>query len=264
MIRLVALYGVGDAYLVCGLARAFEQHHGYGVRVVVKSAQAAIPAMFGLEYNTDDAGIVAAEGDNKLHREYENILADGHTFYVHPHFLRSGSRIDQLTVKSRVSQADMYRALLRLSPWAALETPGIDVKVYEEIILLPMAKSWPNLPMPFWNTLASRLRNAGKPVRFVEPGWPLDQLIDRCAGAPHVIGAQCGVMSLLCEMRLPCRKTFAICELTDKNPGVFGITHTMPYGHAITFAGNDHLNVRHFVVSPHNWEASIEPLAAGI
>ena len=82
--------------------------------------------------------------------------------------------------------------------------------------------------------------------------------------AEHVIGPQCGVMSVLIEAGFPCRKTLAITELSAANPYLFGLTETMPYGHCSTFAGNDHPDVRHFVVSPTNWEEAIERIAAGV
>ena len=260
MIRLVALYGVGDAYLVCGLVRAFEQHHGIGACVVVKSAQVAIPQMFGVHFEVDDALVRTAEGNHRFHCTYDNDIDDGHIFYVHPQFIRSRVRIDQLTVKARVSQADMYRALLRLQPWALLETPQRGhYQTNAEVILIPRARSWPNLPDEFWQALAKRLH-----ARLIDSGKPLGNLFADCGGAKHVIGAQCGVMSVLIEAGFLCRKTIAITELSSANPYLFGLTETMPYGHASTFAGNEHPEVSHFVVSPTNWEAVIEGIAAEV
>jgi len=261
VIRLVALYGVGDAYLICGLVRAFEKEHSIKACVVVKSAQVAIPQMFGVDYEASDEVVASAEGSQFFQLSHANEIADRGFYYVHPHFVRTPVRIDQLTVKPRVSQADMYRALLGLSPWAPLEVPFGPRRIVRGsgTLIIHTSRSWPNLPPQFWEALAKRMD-----ARLVEPEWSLRELFDQCDASEHVIGPQCGVMSVLCDALFFCRKTFAICELSKANPYLFGLTETMPYGHCSTFAGNDHPDVRHFVVSPTNWEEAVERIAVGI
>lgn len=259
MIRLAALYGVGDAYLVCSLARAFEKHHRLQPRVVLKSSQAAVAKLFDLEPELNDLLIARAETDQQLHRAYENLIHDGALLYVHPHFVRSGARLDQLTVKPRVSQADMYRALLRLPPDAPMERPQwLPTPNTADVLLITESRSWPNLPDQFWVALELRLKQAGRRPTSNHPSRPLQELFDLCAGATWVIGPQCGVMSALCESQLPCRKTLAIRELSPQCPYLFGLTQTMPYGHVSTFAGNDSA-VDHIIVGT-DWSAAIEAI----
>ena len=248
MIRLAALYGVGDAYLVCSLARAFETHHGLRPIVVLKSAQAVVAKLFGLDAETNDLLVTRAESDQQLQRVYENIFHDGALLYVHPHFVRSGARIDQLTVKPRVSQADMYRALLRLPPEVPMERPRWwPAARAADVLLITESRSWPSLPATFWPALERRLRDAGRRPVANDPTRPLEELLGLSAGAAWVIGPQCGVMSILCESGLACQKTLAIRKLGPDCRYLFGLAETMPYGHVSTFAGNDH-DVRHVIV----------------
>lgn len=261
MINLVCLYGVGDAYLVCALHRSFQATHGIQARVVVKSSQAVVPEMFGVPFVVDDALVQRAEGDADLQRNYPNVIADGATFYVHPHFVRTGARLDQLTVKARVSQADMYRALLHLSPWATLAHGRFDaLPVTRDVVLITQSRSWPNLPPEFWTTLADRLRAARRSVDVVDPGWSLRELFAACSGANNVIGPQCGVMSVLCEIGFPCRKTFAVRMLSEQCPYLFGLEETLPYGDTATFAGRHH-TADLIVVSP-DWSGAVEAIVS--
>jgi hypothetical protein len=257
MIRLVALYGVGDSYLVCALTRAFEAEHGYPARVVVKSAQAAIPEMFDLDYEVDDALVKDGEDAADL-RQRLNSPADGTTMFVHPHFINSGARLDHLTVMPRVSQAAMYRALLHLSPWTPLAVPEsrqLDrMKIDADILLIPEARSWPNFPHRYWEGLQDVLRMSGRIVLMCDPLWTLHELFACCAGVGHVIGPQCGVMSTLIEAGFPCRKTLITRELDDETgPGPFGLKSAWPYQCVETFAGESHPEVDEYLVGRDNW-----------
>ena len=265
MIKLVCLYGVGDAYLVCGLVRAFEAHHGYPARIVLKSSQAVIAEMFGVDHEVDTELVEEAERNHDFKCGYENVRSDGSTFYAHPHFLRSGARIDQLTVKMpRTSQADMYRALLGLSPWAPLEIPAGRITIEPpvdiepgSVLIVERARSWPS-PLPeFWDAFEARY---GKPVRRLPADWSLANAFGLATISEWVIGPQCGFMSVLMEAGYQCRKTLVSRELdADAGPGPFGMTSAWPYMRAEIFAGNSHPDVDEYLVGtdPTQWDEVI-------
>lgn len=264
MIRLVTLYGIGDAYLVCAFAAAFEAERHIKPVVILKSQHAVIGDMFGVDYEVNDALIASAEGDGNLQRCYENLIEDGGTFFVHPHFLRSGVRVDRLTVKTRASQADMYRAFLGISPWAPLAVPRWDTvrKVpHNDVLFVERARSWPNLPGTFWSALASAL--APRTVLCVPDSEPLSHVLAAAASVDWVIGPQCGLLSLLIESALPCRKTLLVRELDDETGlGPFGMRKAFPYMGPDTFAGDIHPEVDCYPVwaDGRGWDAIIEHL----
>ena len=243
MIDLACLYGTGDTYLVSALAQAVEQHHGdREVELIVKSQHACIPEMFGLRYRIDDRLIAKAEKSHAMHLGYDNMIGGG-IYYVHPHFVRSGVRIDHLTVKPSVSQADMYRALLHLPPDAPLAVPHlIHQAPYRprSVLLIPEARSWPNDRPAFWQKLATALNKKGWWVLFNEPAWPLKALLDACLGSEWVIGPQCGVMAILCAAQFPCRKTIATPSVDGGLYPGLPVDRTFPYAYVTKFTGQDY------------------------
>jgi riboflavin biosynthesis pyrimidine reductase len=265
LIPLVALYGVGDAYLVCSLARAFQRHHNVHAVVVVKPSQKFIPEWFGLLHQTDERIVAMAEaGERALWQTYDNAIVDGAPIYVHPHFVKTPTRLDQLTIKPRVSQADMYRALMQLPPDASMEKPnGLNVMLTRDVVMITSSRSWPNMEWPFYSKLAERLRSSGREVTSNSPSWSLEELLRHCASAQEIIGPQCGVMSILLEAGIGGHKTLCIRELGPDCPYLFGLQQTMPYGHCSTFAGNDHPNVDHIRVSPQDWESRVDVIVEG-
>lgn len=261
MIRIVALYGTGDCYLVCALARAFEREHKIEPVVVAKASHGAIPEMFGVRWQLDEDLVRHGEGNlQQCWAHYENRIVDGATFFAHPHFVRSGARLDQLTLKWRASQADMYRAILHLSPWAPLDKPTPpQVERCGGALVITEARSWPNLPPEFWSALVGQLRARGIAVAVNDRSRPLSDLLQDCAAADWIVGPQCGTMAMACEMGLPARKILVARDLADC-PYLFGLTESMPYGHCSTFAGTDHPDVDHFVVPAAAWEPRIEDI----
>ena len=263
MIRLVALYGVGDAYLVCALHRTFEEWHREKATVVLKADKAPIAHMFGVPFEIDDAAVAKGESDAVLQANYSNAVGYGATVFVHPHFVRTPTRLDQLTIKPRVSQADMYRALMGLPPWALLTRP-LNIKPDRErgVMLIPSARSWPNLPDQFWTDLQATMRAEGFEPEVPDPAWSLGQLLGACFGARWLVGAQCGVMSAVIESGWtpPYRKTLAITQLSTGCAYLFGLTEAMPYGHCSTFAGNNHADVDHVVVPRKGWSGAIREI----
>lgn len=261
MIRLVPLYGVGDCYLICALARAFERTHGKSVVIGTKATHGAIPEMFGLPWQACDGEVGRAESSREMQATWHNVIADGATIYVHPHFVRSEPRLDQLTVKPRVSQADMYRALLHISPWEPMEKPNIEPEPVAEVVFLSRSNSWPALPAEFWMALEHRLAGTA-PILINNEKNSLRDLFRFGAGAKWIVGPQCGAISAFCEMGISARKTIIIRELGPDCPYLFDLTETLPYGHCSTFAGNDHADVDHIIVPASGWEAAIERILA--
>lgn len=265
MVRLVCLYGVGDAYLVCSLARAFERYHGVNAKIIVKSGHAAIPQWFGLDHAVDDVMVKEGETDADLQRTHPNDFEDAPPpfepiVFVHPHFVLTPTRLDQLTVKPRrTSQADMYRALMQLPPDAPMEIPPMRTAraPIGGVFLMRRSNSWPQIDGPFWQALQDRLDGPKVgPVYCPTMHDTLDDMLDAMAASRWIIGPQCGVMSAAIEAGFPGRKTLAIRELSAACPYLFGLTETMPYGHVSTFAGNDH-PVDHVIVSPERWQDAI-------
>lgn len=265
-LRLVALFGTGDTYLVCALAGAVAHHARRPVTVVVKPGHAAIPRLFGIDFIVDDGLVRQGERDPSLQAGFENDRRrpDATTVFVHPSFVRSGVRIDHLTVKPEVSQADMYRALLHLPvdaplarPPAPSAEPGRD-----SVLLIPEARSWPNTQPHFWLELGARLHDMGRAVTLNKPEWRLEELLARCAESEWVIGPQCGVLSILCAARFPCRKTFATPSVDGgRYPGL-PVAATFPYAYVTKFAGEDY-DVEEFKITDGNHAALVEMIAGG-
>ena len=81
--------------------------------------------------------------------------------------MRTPARLDQLTIKLRVSQADDYRALMQLPPDAPMEVPPRpdDGPIGRlEIVMITQFRSWPNINNEFWLELAGRLDLAGRKI----------------------------------------------------------------------------------------------------
>lgn len=267
MIRLVTIGGTGDAYMVCALYDAFRRHHGLAeVEVCGKSKYAAIADLFRVPYVSDDEIVREAESSLEMQQTYENILlAPNTTFYVHPCFLRSEIRVDKLTTKPEASQADMYRMILRVpldTPLAIPEVPAYEQE-RDSVLLIPEAVSWPNTQPKFWSMLETALRGIGRSVTRNDPAWSLKELFDRCGRAEWVIGPQCGVMSILCTGRFPCRKTLASPILNDANKKLaFLSASTFPYAYVTKFSNADY-DVEEFEVTDDNHEELVISIIAG-
>lgn len=268
MIRLVTIGGTGDIYMICALFNAFRQHHSRSdVTVVGKAKYAPIAALFGTPYVPDDALVQRAESDHAFQRTYENVMfSPDSPFYVHPCFLRSEIRVDKLTTKPDASQADMYRMILRLPldvPLAVpTRLPAVSTKP-DTVLLIPDAVSWPNTQPTFWAKLFGELQRICRDVSVNEPSWGLGELLERCAASEWVIGPQCGVMSILCTGRFPCRKTLASPALNSANKKLsFLADHTFPYAYVTKFSNVDY-DVEEFEVTEDNHEETILAIVNG-
>lgn len=263
MIRLVALHGTGDTYLVCALIHAFEKHHGIPAKVICKNAHRYIPEMFGfLDYEIADVLVAEAETSATKQRFYLNEIRDGSTYFVHPSFARSDVRVDQFTFVCRpISQADMYKALLHLPLDTPPDRPKFELAEQppgRRVLLIKEARSWPNTQPAFWDKLQGALADHEYKVLYNPPVWNLEALFSACAISDWVIGPQCGVMSILCHAKFPCRKSFCTPQQV---PGI-PIKTTMPYAGVRTFAGEDY-DVDEHVVADDNHSAIIHRLLAG-
>lgn len=266
MIRLVALFGTGDVYLVCTLFEAFKQQHGEA-KLVVKSHDVSVVDLFGLPYVVDDELVLRAEQDHEFQRTYENSL-NGDIFYVHPSFLCSGAHLEQLTARWTASQADMYRCLLGLRTDAPLARPtNLPAAQMEPntVLVLPMAKSWPNDQNTFWLELFLQLSLGGRKASWVDPDWSLSELFLRCAASEWVIGPQCGVMSILAAAGFPCRKSICTPSIDgNDHPGHLGwAIDTYPYAYVTKFTGNDY-DVEEYKITDDNHAEVVGSILGGV
>lgn len=269
MIHLVTIGGTGDAYMVCALFEAFKREHKReDVDVILPEKYATIAAMFGVPHVVNDALVKQAEGSVEMQRTYENVLlAPETTFYVHPCFLRSEIRVDKLTTKPDASQADMYRMILRVPLDAPLSIPTRiprpPVQRYS-VLLIPEAVSWPNTQPTFWPALAQGLRVAGRAVVTNNLAWSLEQLFEACAASDWVIGPQCGVMSILCTGRFPCRKTLASPKLDATNTKLWFLSEsTFPYAYVTKFAHDDY-DVEEYEITNDNHVEVVDAIVNGV
>lgn len=261
MIRLVALHGTGDAYLVCALARSFERYRQRPVTIVVKPEHAAIPEMFGLPHEIDE-GVRSYEDPNRAAMT-ENLVS-GARYFVHPSFVGTyGIHVEQLTAKPSVTQADMYRALMHLPPDAPLEAPALDFgEPTDEVLILPEARSWPNCQPGFWPELSSALTAAGHKVTVNDATWSLRELLQRCASARMVIGPQCGVMAILCAARFPCRKVLITPRL-DAPWWHLPAGSPFPYAYTRSFLGETY-DVDEYELTDRNHLETIGAVIVGL
>jgi hypothetical protein len=238
--KVVVLGGTGDAYLVSALHAEFQGAQG-AAEIVTRSRLACVPEMFGAPHSADDGLVERAEQDFELQRFHDNRL-ENDVFYAHPCFVRTPFRVDHLTTKPDASQADMYRMILGLDPYAPLALPRLPEVDAEPgtVTMIEDSTSWPNTQPTFWPRLAGALREAGWEVRANDRSWSLRQLLVRCAASEWVIGPQCGVMSALVTGEFPCRKTLATPNIDGNRRPEYLARETFPYGYVTKFAGRDY------------------------
>lgn len=264
IISLVVLGGTGDAYLICALASAFRGHHDREVEVVLHPKLAAVAELFDVQYRIDEGTVRRAEDNQAFQRSYDNVLLGNGAFYTHPCFARSQIRVDALTAKSGVSQADMYRMMLQLPPDAPMAKPKLPPTAAAPgtVFILTESVSWPNTQRLFWERLGAALLGAGRRVTFNDKAWSLTELFRRCAASEWVIGPQCGVMSILVTGEFPCRKTLATPDVDGSRRDDFWARDTYPYGYVTKFAGDDH-DVEEYKVSSDNHHEIIRTILQG-
>ena len=266
MIRLVPLGGTGDVYLVSALFAEFQRHHKQPATIVTRPKYAAIPAMFGIVPILDEDLVMLGQTNVAMQQTYDNVLlSHDRPFYAHPSFVLSRTRIDRLTAGSDVSQADMYRAILQLPLDAPLTLPRLPQvrTVPNTVLLMTHATSWPNNQPEFWVLLAETLRRAGWQMTENDERWPYDQLFARFAATEWAIGPQCGVMSILCTGRFPCRKTLATPNVDSNTHPDFWAAETYPYGYVTKFAGEDH-DVEELKITAGRHQEAIEAIVRGV
>lgn len=269
MIRIVTIGGSGDAYMICALFDAFRLAHGRADVVLAGRAKyRAIADLFGTPWEDRDDLVDHAHANVEFQRTHENVLiAPEATFYAHPCFLRSEIRVDKLTTKIDASQADMYRMILRVPLDAPLSVPTRlpDVaQVPDTVLVIPEAISWPNTQPAFWTMLRDDLRRIGRTVNFNDPQWSFGQMLRECASYEWVIGPQCGVMSILCTGRFPCRKTLASARLDDGNKKLaFLSARTFPYAYVTKFSNADYA-VEEFEITDNNHAELVASIVNGV
>lgn len=220
-----------------------------------------------VQVEVEDDLVRHAETNQAYQRSYDNNLLGGEVFYAHPSFMRSGVRVDQLTARADLSQADMYRMMLRLPPGTSLakpKLPRVDI-VPMTVLVIPAAVSWPNTQSSFWSRLVSAFQNnhTGWRVTELDSAWSLEELFMRCASSEWAIGPQCGVMSILATGQFPCRKTFATPSIDDNDSTDYWAEQTYPYGYVTKFAGEDH-DVEEYKITNRNHAEVIAAILNGV
>lgn len=264
-LKLVVLGGTGDVYLIAALVRAFRLQTQRDAVLVTREKFGAVASMFDIPFYCDEQLVHRGENDRRFQIEGDNHLdsPDG-IFYTHPCFERSRVRVDHLTVKTDVSQADMYRMLLRLPPETPLDKPRVPAisQIPNRVLIIPDAVSWPNTQQEFYRALGPKLEHAGWNVVYNDRAWSLFELFQQCAMAEWVIGPQCGVMSILTTGSFPCRKTLATPSVDSGRAPGFLAAQTFPYAYVTKFANEDY-DVEEFKISIENREEMLEAIALG-
>jgi len=260
--KVVVLGGTGDAYLISALHAEIQGVYG-PVEIVTRERLACVPEMFGVPHVVDDDIVAHAEQDFSFQRTHSNLHSDD-VFYAHPCFVRTPFRVDHLTTKPDASQADMYRMILGLDPYAPLALPRHpDVPTEPgRVTIIEDSTSWPNTQPTFWPRLAGALREAGWQVEINNKSWPLSELFARCAASEWVIGPQCGVMSVLVTGEFPCRKTLATPNIDGNRRPEYLARETFPYGYVTKFANTDY-DVEEFKIDGDNHEALVRSIVLG-
>lgn len=268
-LRLIVLGGSGDAYLIFGLLDAFRRRHGRpDVQVVLRQRLASVGRLFGLPFEVNDGIVASAESDPAFQAGYENSILDPRVpYYVHPCFLRTVFRVDQLTVRPDASQADMYRMLLRLPFDEPLALPLPEYRdpartVPNSVVMITDSTSWPNTQPGFWPKLAERLVADGWDVHVNDKSQSFDALLDRCTRAEWVIGPQCGIMSIMVTGRFACRKTLATPNIDGNREPQYLAPETFPYGYVTKFSNLD-FDVEEYKISGDNHDELVELIAKG-
>lgn len=260
--KVVVLGGTGDAYLISALHAAAQGVHG-PIEIVTRERLACVPEMFGIPHSVDDGLVTRAEQDFNFQRDHNNIHSN-EIFYAHPCFIRTPFRVDHLTTKPDVSQADMYKMMLLINPYAPLTLPNLPDVEQEEgrVTLIEDSTSWPNTQSSFWPHLVGALQDAGWQVAVNDRGWSLSELFLRCASSEWVIGPQCGVMSVLVTGEFKCRKTLATPSLDGNIRPEYLARETYPYGYVTKFSNRDY-DVEEFKIENHNHDELIHSIVHG-
>lgn len=267
-IRLVALYGLGDSYLVCALAAGVKAHYRKPVVVVLKESHLPIAKLFGEDFpvaTVPDAEIKQIEEDPGFWASYDNRIDSGRSFYVHPHFTRTTMRIDHLALKPTVTHADLFRVILGLPPDAAL-TPAKPTlsgsSVGKTALVCRTASSWPNTTSEFWAALEKRLIDDGWRITLDDKSLSIVERLLNCQQAEWVIGPQFGLMAVICAAQFPCRKTFCTPSIDgDGNYPGLPLKRTFPYAYVTKFMGCDY-DIEEYKFNADNFHAVVQAVAS--
>jgi hypothetical protein len=266
MQHIVVLGGLGDVYLVAALYHSFCWHHGRAdVELVIKSGHAPVVNLFaGVPYIIDDEATFGAEANVEFQENHDNTLWSDRPFFAHSCMLRSRVRVDQLTTKPDITQADMFRMLLQLSPSAPLSLPHLPwpKATRKNSVIVLEANTWPDTQPTFYPKLVDALRAAGRDVWINDKTTSLDELLPALAAAEWVIGPQCGLMSILVTGRFPCRKTLCVADIDGNRAPSYWADDTYPYAYVTKFAGND-FDVEEYKVADHNHDEVIAAVLEG-
>jgi len=281
---IVSLYSLGDTFLLCGHLKTFRATHapsGERVFVVIKKSHIAIASMFRSDFDrlyvVEDKDLDAVAEHLVLYG-IKSGFGTGQGLFMHPHHIND-TRVDDFTNIDGVSQANLYAHLLRLPIRSPLTPPKIDASVTKgevealaarhalvpgkSVILFPDTNSWPGrIPDVFWESLSLQLAKAGWSVFTNASGnrhrgartagfgggqlinIPLHLVLPVLEYAGWMIGANCGLTSVVIAARTQCRKTLLVRGPAHGKELIFNshirLKSAYPYGYHRTFDGYDY------------------------
>jgi len=280
---LVSLYSLGDTFLLCSHLKTFRHRHGESaqrIALVIKRSHLAIASMFSEHFDSvhvvEDA-FLDQVAQHLMRYGIKSGFGPNQALFVHPHHIND-TRVDEFCNIDGVSQANMYANLLRLPILSPLTSPRVNRNVQDELdhlidrygirkgksaIIFPDTNSWPGqIDEAFWNGLSQQLAGAGWHVYTNSSGnrrggarraaldgsklveIPLHLVIPLLESAGWMIGAQCGLTSIVISARTHCRKTLVVRGPARGKELVFNefirLKSAFPYGYQRAFDGSNY------------------------
>ena len=164
-------WGLGDALIVIGFRRALEEKLGGPVHFVIKSQQAVIPQLFGIDaYTCVDIKTNSQEVKDALNRlgHAYPVPEKGKLYIAHPDFLPGFDFLQRKMGNpgKKVKFVGWYREFLGLGEDALFELPSVypevspalreklskitTARLEDVVLLLPEANSSPQVSFRYW------------------------------------------------------------------------------------------------------------------
>lgn len=265
-------WGIGDAYLVASLCKAFREQNGGRVVVACKAAHRDLVTMFpGVDEVIDVAALAPCSAP-------QLTLRRGETFWAHPSTVRV--RPDFAVAHGKMTDLAMYALILGLPPSTEASLPVVPAAWHHDaarfaertevdpgrtVLLFPTPSSWPSTDVAFWQLLMAKLLLVGFTVRVNDPTeLPLRLVIPFVEICGWAIGAQCGIMQMIVSSRAACRKTIvtqSIAGTAYPLPVADGVG--LPYRLMRTVDGNQYDVEERLIKGPEDWDRVTSRIARG-
>jgi len=224
-------WGIGDALVVCGYAKALEHHLGAPIHFLIKAQHIVIMDMYQWKEYTCVEQLNANKQETKDWLQKLGGLtptpSQGRIYVAHPDFLPCKERFLYLMANpgDSVNFRNWYCEFLGLQPSTKWEVPNepmyhgnvigrvertLSCKVEDMVLLLPEANSSPQIPMNTWASLVSSnsSQNITMAVSIVNP--------QKCHGFESLPNLKLNLQELL-QVGMRCRAVYALrsglCDL---------------------------------------------------